>query len=61
MTNNTIQDKLSFFALEGARDVIHENRLFNNRRRRHSTPIMANNIEGNNGLEVKKSVQLSLF
>ena len=61
MTNNTIQDKLSFFAFEGTRDVIYENRMVNNRRRRHSAPIIVNNIEANNSLEVKKSIQLSLF
>ena len=61
MTNNTIQDKLSFFALEGTREVIHENRMFNNRRRRPSTPRNANGIKANNVLEVKKSIQLSLF
>lgn len=61
MTNNTIQDKLSFFALKGTRDVIHENRMVINRRRRHSARISVNGLEAKNGLEVKKSIQLSLF
>jgi len=61
MTNNTIQDKLNFFALEGTRDVKHENRIFNIRRRRHSASSIAKDIGTNDGLKIKKSIQLSLF
>ena len=61
MTINTIQDKLNFFALAGTRDVIYENRMVNNKRRRLSTPIIAKDIEANKGLVAKNSIQLSLF
>jgi len=61
MTINTIQDKLNFFALAGTRDVIYENRMVINKRRRLSTPIIAKKSEANKGLVVKNSIQLSLF
>ena len=61
MINKTIHDKLNFFALAGTRDVIYENRMVNNRRRRLSTPVIVKDIEANKGLESKNSIQLSLF
>jgi len=61
MTINTIQNKLNFFALAGTRDVIYENRMVNNNRRRLSTPIIVKDIKANKGLESKNSIQLSLF
>ncbi len=61
MANNTIQDKLNFFALAGTRDVIYENRMVNNKRRRLATPIIIKDIEANNCLESKNNIQLSLF
>jgi hypothetical protein len=61
MTNNTIQDKLNFIALAGTRDVIYENRMVNNKRRRLSTLIIAKDIGANIGLVAKNSIQLSLF
>ena len=61
MAINTIQDKLNFFALAGTKDVIYENRIVNNIRRRLSTPIISNDIEANKGPESKNSIQLSLF
>ena len=61
MAINTIQDKLTFFALAGTRDVIYENRMVNNKRRRLSTRIIVKDIEANKGLESKNSIQLSLF
>ena len=61
MTNNTIQDKLNFFALAGTRDVIYENRMVNNKRRRLSTPIIVKDIEPTKGLGSQNSIQLSLF
>ncbi len=61
MTINAIQDKLNFFALAGTRDVIYENSMVINKRRRHSTPIIAKGIEANKDLEYKNSIQLSLF
>ena len=61
MTINSIQDKLNFFALAGTRDVIYENRMVNNKRRRLSTPVIVKDIEANKGLESKNSIQLSLF
>ncbi len=61
MTNNTIQDKLSFFALAGTRDVIYENRMVKNKRRKLSTPIIVDNIEVNEDLVSNNIIQLSLF
>ena len=61
MTNNTIQDKLSFFALAGTRDVIYENRMVNSKRRKLSTPIIVDNIGVNDGLVSNNTIQLSLF
>jgi len=61
MTNTAIQDKLNFFALAGTKDVIYENRMVNNRRRRLSTPVIVKDNEDNKGLESKSSIQLRLF
>ena len=61
MTNSMIQEKLSFFALAGTRDVIYENRMVNNKRRRLSTPIIVKDIESTKGLGSQNSIQLSLF
>ena len=61
MTNSMIQEKLSFFALAGTRDVLHENKMVIKRRRRRSTPIVTDDLEANRGLKVIKSIQLSLF
>lgn len=61
MTNTIIQDKLGFIALEGARDILYENRMVSNRRLR----LKAQPIVGNKGVDKeqlrKNSIQLRLF
>ncbi|MBT8298788.1 MAG: hypothetical protein HKP42_02625 [Maribacter sp.] len=61
MENKTIQDKLSFFAMAGAKDVVFENRRVSNRRRKTSTPIIVEKRRFNDGLLSKNAIQLSLF
>ncbi|EAR01466.1 hypothetical protein [Maribacter sp. HTCC2170] len=61
MTNKTIQDRLSFFALAGTRDRIHENRMFTNRRRKQKSSALLDAQRVEKDLNVRPSVQLSLF
>ncbi|MGB5499329.1 MAG: hypothetical protein WBM77_10405 [Maribacter sp.] len=61
MINNTIQDKLTFIAVAGTRDVTNENKMVNNKRSKFSTPTIVNNIVVNKGLGSKNSIQLRLF
>ena len=61
MTTNTIQDKLSFFAMAGTRDIIHENRMVKHTKRRKSRSGIVDKKQGDKDLVVNHSIQLSLF
>jgi hypothetical protein len=61
MTTNTIQDKLSFFAMAGTRDIIYENRMVKHTRRSKSRSGVTDKKQDDKGLVVNHSIQLSLF
>lgn len=61
MTNNSIQDKLNYFAHIGTQDDFQYNRMVNKRRVRTYNPNIVDDKKTVDGLKITDSIQLQLF
>ncbi|MGB5667090.1 MAG: hypothetical protein WBM53_09590 [Maribacter sp.] len=61
MTNNSIKDKLNYFAHIGTQDNFQYNRMVKKSRVRTYNPNIEDDIKTVDGLRITESIQLQLF